>query len=574
MKIDNFRIAYIENNERKYFKADDKTNIYSTDTLSVKVDKTPYLCGEIYTLKLSGIKPNSLQKVYPFVCTAKECIGAKQYIKEGFTSAVRPVKDGMTFTTKCFIAFYENGAGLFARTVYPLKFNERTRIAVNDQTGELEIECDIPETFATDNLEIKVFVSFGDMNEALNAYATLLPDFHHTRTVVGYNTWDYYFTDIDEESIAENLAFIKNTPYLRGNLEYFTVDDGWQTGWGEWYANRRFPNGTKGLADLISSYGLKPGIWTAPLCVNTTCSFAPRKMKGFVKDKYGDPICVNGQFIIDTTHPDGRQYIRDLFKRLYDDGFRLFKVDYVSNMLNVQRFYDTDAAPHDAIRTLFEDIRASVGDSIIIGCSAPVSSCAKEIDCGRTGIDIHTKWGHITWAVENSQYYYNLHNRIWVNDPDFMVVRGDDTDIGDEIRNPRSQGEHNPHPGRWRGGRDFSLNEARTWAAYVMALGGCMNLSDRLALLNEKGLEIIRKALQYRKTETAIPLNQFGDDLASVWKQGKRYYLFNFTDEEKEFSIKADYDVFDLWTEKEFTPVNGEIRLKLNKHSSAVLEAK
>ena len=49
------------------------------------------------------------------------------------------------------------------------------------------------------------------------------------------------------------------------------------------------------------------------------------------------------------------------------------------------------------------------------------------------------------WVVDSILHNYWLHNRIWINDPDFLIVRGMDTSTEKEtnVMNPNA---NNPNP--------------------------------------------------------------------------------------------------------------------------------
>ena len=59
----------------------------------------------------------------------------------------------------------------------------------------------------------------------------------------------------------------------------------------------------------------------------------------------------------------------------------------------------------------------------------------------------------------------------------------------------------------WKGGRANGLAEVRSWASLVILSGGLVNLSDKIEILNEAGLGIIRTVLEYAGGNAAIPVD-------------------------------------------------------------------
>ncbi len=531
--------------------------------------------GVLVKLELSGIAPHRCTELCPVRITDVDISDKRQYIRYGWTSRCVTVQPGEKFFTTFLGLFDKKGQGLFARTVFPLKFRENAElIGLEDGSYVLSIRKYLPDSYECDTVSSEtVFVAEGDMNEALKNYASLLPENpRKPRPVTGYNTWDYYFSDISLEKVKENLEVIGKTPFLKEHLQYFTVDDGWQTAWGEWVPNYRFPGGIEQLSETVRSYGLIPGIWTAPLCVNPSSAPAQRSVKGFSLNAIGDPKRIDGMYYLDPTHPETRKAMKELFTGLYKAGIRLFKLDYLSRVLDMQYFYDKTAGPYDALRLFISDVRECVGeDSIILGCSLPAETASPYVDAGRTGFDMHNKWGHVTWSMENYQYCWCQQPRVWVNDIDFLLVRGPETDNDDLPRNTLDPGAHEPNHARWRGGDDMTLTEAQTWAACVMLTGGNMILSDRLSVLNSDGMEIIRKAFENRSEVPATPVDQFVSDLAAQWVQENKHYVLNWLDTEQSFDVDADTDMYELWSEKTLTPQNGKIHITLAPHASAVL---
>ena len=416
------------------------------------------------------------------------------------------------------------------------------------------------------------------LRAALESYASHVPTTKAPQTPpTGWNTWDYYFRSGSLDDLIENMDALGHEPEPAERLRYMVVDDGWQHNDGEWQPNYRWPGGLERTVEEIRRRGYTPGIWTAPVLVQTLSLPASRAPEMLVKDRWGDPQpgAVTERYTLDPTHPAAQVFLRELYTRLYRIGFRLFKVDYVSELLAVERFYDSTAGPYDALRTLFALIRECVTEeSHIIGCSLPAECGPGIVDSGRLGIDIHNHWAHVEWVADYLQLRYWLHNRIWINDPDFLVVRGLDTSTEAEtnVTNPAA---HRPHPPRWRRGPVFTLDEAKTWATLVALTGGSVFLSDRIATLNEAGLALLR-AMPAPAGVAARPLDLGDTDRAALWLQelDGRYRLgiINWSDGAK--SIRFDFAGHGLDAPKQVRDVwTGEARPVAGSAAEAVLGA-
>ncbi|MEA4822630.1 MAG: glycoside hydrolase family 36 protein [Clostridiaceae bacterium] len=525
-----------------------------------------------YTARLTihFAAPCTLDAFSPLIAAVAYPDGAHAVRSKGIESGFHTLSDTFDITAPA-VYLYKDGEGFMARSIYPLCFDEAFHIRSHSGVAEVSLSVTPPRSFTSDTFEsAELYFACGRLAPALDEYFTLLPQlWHYQKSIVGYNTWDYYFTDIDEACMEENLSVIDQVPAYRDNLRYFTLDDGWQAIQGDWYPNFRFPHGLQAAADTIRAHGLIPGIWSAPLHVWTLCSYAQRRMTGYLRDEYSNPVTEDGMYVLDPTHPDTVDFIRSLYTRLYDAGFRLYKVDYVGCLRHVKYFYDKTVSQYEALRRLFSLIRECVHDSVIIGCSLPVEAASPDADAGRTGIDIHITWNHVLWAMECYQHHWGEHRRIWVNDIDFLVVRGQNTDT-DPQRNTIDPARYTPNHSRWRSGEDFTLAEARSWAAVVLLTGGNMNLSDRLAVLNSEGRSIIEKALSLRSEDSAVPLDQFVRDYPCIWKQGRRYIVINFGESSETFTFSSVKPMHELWTDAVFNPTDGQIFVTLSPHESAV----
>lgn len=397
--------------------------------------------------------------------------------------------------------------------------------------------------------------------------------------VVGWNSWDYYFRTVSAADILENAEWIREDDRLRDRLHCIIIDDGWAHCEGEWYANYRFPDGLKSVADRLTKWGFVPGIWTNGCQINTLSYPAMRQSGMLLRKENGCPLSVDGLYVIDPTHPEGEKFLFELYRRLYEYGFRVFKVDFVGALQSAVSFYDTEAGPYDAIRHLFEIVREAVGSSShIIGCSYPIECGPGAVDSCRIGVDIHNQWTHAAWCTEYLQLRFWCGRQMFRIDPDFLLVRGAETSKETEtnVFNPSDAlpFDSDARGDRWRRGPVFDRLEAETWANLTVFAGGNLLSSDRLPMLNELGLRLLYDHLVPLE-KPAEPLDLGDGELASVWFSGNKLLLINHASAPA--IIQCDFSRFGqtpperLYGEKPFSYENGCVSARLERHESIVL---
>lgn len=417
--------------------------------------------------------------------------------------------------------------------------------------------------------------------KAMQEYADHLADISVPEPMVGWNSWDYYFTTVSSEAVRENLEFIKNDPKLSGKLQAVVVDDGWETCVGEWYANHRFPEGLAYLADLIRSYGMIPGIWTNGAQTESLCEPALRHPEYYTLDEFGIPFTVDGKQVIDPTHPAAEAFILDTYTRLYQAGFRIYKVDFISTIVQAKRFYDPACGPYEAIRRLIRLIRRAVGpDSHIVGCSFPAECGPGIVDSSRISIDIHNHWPHILWIMEFMQARFWQNGKLFRSDPDMLIVRGSETSLEEEtnVFNPWNlvPPGNTRFTSRWRRGPVFNAVEAETWANLVVFSGGDIMLGDRLSMLNDRGLDIVYNHLQPHRY-AAVPLDLGDAETAEIWYDSHTQSLLIVNTGETERQMTVDFTRYGLpaphnvTCDKPHTYENGVFQIALLSHESAVV---
>ena len=188
-------------------------------------------------------------------------------------------------------------------------------------------------------------------------------------------------------------------------------------------------------------------------------------------------------FALDTTHPGARAYLTEVFGRLRGYGIDFFKIDFIyAGALDGARH--DGSPPLTAYRDAVALIRAAIGpDAYLLGCGAPILPTVGLVDAMRVAADIAPAYQPTDGdASQPSQLGATLstvgrawqHGRFWVNDPDCLIARPD-------------------------------VERRDEWAAVVERYGGLRASSDRIAALDDWGLDTTRRLLTDVPPPTPFP---------------------------------------------------------------------
>ncbi|WP_051479058.1 glycoside hydrolase family 36 protein [Arthrobacter sp. H5] len=276
-------------------------------------------------------------------------------------------------------------------------------------------------------------------------------------------SWYRYFENVVEQDLLENLEAIER---LNLPVDVIQLDDGWEAGVGDWTPLQQKFGSLPGLAQRIQQTGRRAGIWLAPFMAGAGSELAqnhPDWLLGEAGFNWGQDL--HG---LDLTNPALRDYLWTSFRNLREDGFDYFKLDFLyGGALPGDRHGDLTAV--EAYRSGLELIRDAVGpDSFLLGCGAPILPSVGLVNGMRVSPDTFHEdapdaRGELRGAMGTTARAWQ-HGRFWVNDPDCLVARP-----------------------------TFALREP--WAAVVERFGGLRSASDRIAELDEWGLEATRRIL-------------------------------------------------------------------------------
>ncbi|MBU0478507.1 alpha-galactosidase [bacterium] len=365
----------------------------------------------------------------------------------------------------------------------------------------------------------------------------------------GWNSWDYYLWQVTADDIIENMDFIKRTSWLKKCVKYIIIDDGWSHRYGEWEPNYKFPGGMKILADKIKKAGFIPGIWVGPFMMDKRgvleASHPEFEIKS--KDKEKRLLVGAGQTklpYLDPTHPGTLKFLHETFSKLRNDGYRYFKIDFLSNVIKAGkegRFHNPDVTPIEALKGGISTIRRAIGeDSILVGCGGFVPEIGAGIyDSCRVSIDISSYWSNILVVARDIAVKSIFNGRTWENDYDFLIVRNKQTSKEKKINAYKDLSLFIPEkpykPFSVRTGEVIRTeHEVRVWASLTLVSGGSIVLSDRLSMLNKKGLEMIKTVLENASGVAGHPLDLLSFGIPRIWLSKDRNTsligVFNWSD--------------------------------------------
>lgn len=245
------------------------------------------------------------------------------------------------------------------------------------------------------------------------------------KPVVGWCSWFAYFDQVNENEIKET-ADVLSTRLRPFGLQYLQIDDGYtQHPIGlpdTWlHPNKKFPSGLQQLASYISGKGLMPGIWTNVSFADSTAAFANRGL--FVQDDQGRPASGNWVgYVMDGSNMETIQkLISPVYKGLYDDGFRYFKLDALRHLKyegynSFKEFFTQRKIDcNEAFRRLVKEVRRQAGrDEFLLACWGIRPELVGIADGCRIGTD--------GFSFAGLAQFNSYNNIIWRNDPDHIVL--------------------------------------------------------------------------------------------------------------------------------------------------------
>jgi alpha-galactosidase len=263
---------------------------------------------------------------------------------------------------------------------------------------------------------------------------------------LGWCSWYQYFSAVAPDDVRANLAALAG----RG-FEVVQVDDGYQRAIGDWRSTTdEWAGALPSLVHEIRHAGLDAGIWTAPFLLGPNSEVLaehPEWVTIHEPTGYPSKAMHNGgnwggwTVALDTTRPDVLDHLRETYAALVDDGFDYHKIDFCFAASLPARRHDPTRTRAESLRLGLEAVREGIGDrSFLLGCGCPFGPAVGVVDAMRVSADVSPSWeppNHWPGLYEAAPAAVNaiaasvlrapLHRRLFINDPDCLLLRPTDT---------------------------------------------------------------------------------------------------------------------------------------------------
>ncbi len=302
----------------------------------------------------------------------------------------------------------------------------------------------------------------------------------------GWCSWYHYFDAITEDALLSNLRALKDmrTEYP---IEVVQLDDGYQAALGDWdRTNAKFPSGLKRIAREIREAGFTAGLWTAPFLAARDSRLMRERPDWFIRDESGGPLPAGFNsnwttdedkfaYALDASNPAFADHLERLFETLvHDFGYDYLKLDFLFAAAAEGIRHDPGLTRAQTLRRGLEAIRRGAGEkTFILGCGCPLGPGIGIVDGMRIGPDVAPHWGTAAGVELGTAYAIDaivarsfMHRRLWLNDPDCVMLRAKETRL--------------------------SADERHALAWTVAASGGMLLISDDMRLLSEEEATLFR----------------------------------------------------------------------------------
>ena len=364
---------------------------------------------------------------------------------------------------------------------------------------------------------------------------------------MGWNSWNTFGTDINEQLIRDTADKMVDTGLLNAGYEYLVIDDCWSLKErdenGRLAADpEKFPNGMKAVADYVHSKGLKFGMYSC--AGNLTCTGYP----GSFEHEFTDA------------------------ETFADWGVDFLKYDYCyhSNIIHGKYLY----------RRMGTALKNCGRDILFSACSWGADNTAEWMretgaDMWRSTMDIFDTWESIKKLTEQQERIFAYGGKGCFNDMDMLVVgmygKGN---VGLEGLNDTQYKTH------------FSI-----WAL----LGSPLMIGCDIRNMNDETLKILTN-------KELIKINQDEDcrqvfKLSPIWNDNIKAYarflengdialgVFNFSGEEGAVRINIDelglpestgktLCMHNVWEEEIVTVTNGTFMHNIKPYDCLVYRCK
>ena len=257
-------------------------------------------------------------------------------------------------------------------------------------------------------------------------------------------SWYYLYHNLTEDILDEYLDNFSN---MRDEvpIETIQIDAGYFPSLGDWLeVTPYWPSGLEAAFNKIKKAGFRPGIWVGPYMVGNQSKIYSEHPDWVLHDHGGKPFVMRmfynepkiwgyrdeELYVLDTSHPDAMEYIKNVFKTLHGWGAELFKTDFmlwgIQDSDKVVR-HSPGKTSIEYFRDLLDAIRQEIGEeSYWLACIAPFAPFIGYADGMRIAGDVGASWkggfgpANMIQETQGDQYFNNIW---WHNDPDAILLR-------------------------------------------------------------------------------------------------------------------------------------------------------
>ncbi len=457
------------------------------DGISVAYDLTQAVHTVTLTAHKAGVCPVAMEVIFPLPEELFAPADALYYYDDSahtndFSEVVHYTEHPRRETAQMLLfKNRENGLPLLAGLLTQHRFWSSLRLDEGKVTFCFELEereLTVGEGYVMERFMFAIGAPGAEL-ALLEVYADRMAELNRAipakETPVGWCSWSCYFSDVNEEKIKR--AADAQVTYGKGYANLIQIDDGWQKNTsfcGDWYADeKKFPAGPEATAQYVRDRGMTFGLWLAPLLLSEkTPAYETMKdmaMEALTLREHYHPFNLGD--------PRFHEHLRQTFRRLVDDyGVGYFKIDFIAAAIRYfhgggvfVRFEDGYCV--ELLRRCLQIIRDEVGEDVfLLSCGAQTLIGAGIFNGARMSADIiwgknkanPTYWDIMKKCMATVGRRYFYHNKVYMNDPDGLVLR--DYDRGD--------------------GFNCTWAEAELWAVAVAMAGGLVLSNDELENLS------------------------------------------------------------------------------------------
>jgi alpha-galactosidase len=339
--------------------------------------------------------------------------------------------------------------------------------------------------------------------------------------VFGINDWYFAYGNNSAKLIKETTASMARLVTDTDNRPFSVIDSGWALyspylpgdgGWADDFSkpNDKFKDMHQMAQDIVG-LGMRPGLWTRPLCAryNDRQTLLAPKIKG--RDDPKNPV-------LDPTIPENIERVKYNVSLYKQWGFDLVKHDFTTYDITGRwgfemtgsitqpgwTFYDKSKTTAEIINHLYQSIREAAGDMYLIGCNTMSHLSAGVFELNRIGDDTSGR----EWARTRKMGVNTLGFRMMQHDT-FYAADGDCVGLTKEV----------------------SWEKNKQWMQLLAESSAPLFISAQPEALGTEQKEFIKQcfAKAARPQPTGEPLDWLTNPLPAKWRLNNREVDFDWS---------------------------------------------